>query len=297
MRLGLALIDGDVRSVVIQEDEAIVLPAGAPTPDDAVRDPAALARIRSLTKDAPRQQREALSLKAPLTRFNRDILCTGWNYTDHFHESQGRREGQDPVAMPLHPTFFSKGPQTVIGPYDPLSYDPRISTQWDYEAELAVVIGTAGRSIPEDKAMDHIAGVLIANDVSQREVQRAHGGQWLKGKSMDGTMPIGPWLTTWDEVTDVHDLEISFDLNGVRMQSANTGEMAFSVPRIIAELSWGMTLHPGDVVLTGTPSGIGNARTPQVFLKEGDLLVTRIGGLGELRNRVELAPLGDYEQG
>jgi 2-keto-4-pentenoate hydratase/2-oxohepta-3-ene-1,7-dioic acid hydratase in catechol pathway len=297
MKVGLASIDGSIRSVVIGEPDVIILPLGAPTPDDVVRSPAALAQARSLALHAPRQDRDSVHLLAPLRAFNRDILCTGWNYWDHFFESAGRRQGQEPAEAPEHPTFFTKGPLSLTGPYEPIPFDPTISVQWDYEAELAIVIGKAGRSIPESRAAEHVAGVLVANDISQRDVQRAHGGQWLKGKSLDATTPIGPWLTTWDEVADVQDLDISFELNGVLMQSASTSEMAFSISRVIAELSWGMTLLPGDLILTGTPSGIGNARTPQEFLTEGDLLVTRIGGLGELRNRVAVASLSEYVAG
>ncbi len=221
------------------------------------------------------------------------MLCTGWNYLDHFWESAGKREGQDPDALPEHPTFFTRGPDSVTGPNDDIGWDGEISQRWDYEVELALVIGRAGRSIPEEHAFAHVAGYLVANDVSQRDVQRAHGGQWLKGKSMDATMPIGPWLTTADEI-DPADLELTLTRNGEVLQSASTGEMAFSIPRIIAELSRGMTLRPGDLVLTGTPSGIGNAREPQVFLQPGDEIVSTVAGLGSLRNRIVAADLSSY---
>ncbi|MGV0645787.1 fumarylacetoacetate hydrolase family protein [Mycolicibacterium sp. XJ2546] len=233
----------------------------------------------------------SVALAAPLSQFNRDILCTGWNYVDHFYESSGKREGQDPARMPDRPTFFSKGPQTVIGPFDPIAYDDRISEKWDYEAEFAILIGRAGRSIREEDAWDHVFGLLLANDVSQRDLQRAHGGQWLKGKSIDRTMPIGPWITTADELPAIADLPIECELNGVVVQQATAGQMAFSIGRIIAELSWGMTLNAGDLILTGTPSGVGNAREPALFLGAGDILVTRGGPLGALRNVVTPTPL------
>lgn len=224
-------------------------------------------------------------LLAPLTRFNRDVLCTGWNYWDHFEESRGKREGQD-VDRPDHPTFFTKGPDTVIGPVDDIAFDPELSRKWDYEAEVALVIGRDGRSIPAERAWEHVFGFVVANDVSQRDLQRAHGGQWLKGKSIDATMPLGPWITTVDEVADPYDLRIRCELNGQLMQDASTAQVAFRFEQLIAELSLGMTLRAGDIVLTGTPSGIGNARDPQVFLAEGDVVVTRVEGLGTLRNRV-----------
>jgi len=295
MRIGLARVDGALRSFVVDGDTAVLLEAGAPTPDDVVRDPSARARAEALVGGGERRSLEDLELVAPLQRFNRDVLCTGWNYWDHFYESAGRREGQDPAAAPEHPTFFTRGPLSVTGPHDVIPIDPALSEQVDYEAELAIVIGRGGRSIPEEHALEHIAGALIANDVSQRDLQRAHGGQWLKGKSIDATMPIGPWLTTWDEAQAMLPLEIALELNGVTMQSASTADMAFALPRIIAELSRGMTLQPGDLIITGTPSGIGNARTPRVFLADGDVVVTRIAGLGELRNTVQTADLTGYD--
>ncbi|USX54867.1 fumarylacetoacetate hydrolase family protein [Lentzea sp. HUAS12] len=252
--------------------------------------------VDDVVRGAPVVRTEALPLaevrlESPLHRFNRDVLCTGWNYWDHFEESAGKREGQDPASRPLRPTFFTKGPDTVIGPFDPIAYDPSLSQKWDYEAEIAMVIGRDGRSIPEQKALDHVFGFLVANDVSQRDLQRAHGGQWLKGKSLDATMPLGPWLTTTDSV-DLSGMRVQCEVNGVLLQDASSTQMAFSFAQIIAELSEGMTLRAGDVVLTGTPSGVGNARDPQVFLRDGDVVVTRVSGLGELRNTVTLTDLG-----
>lgn len=133
--------------------------------------------------------------------------------------------------------------------------------------------------------MEHVWGYCLANDISQRDLQRRHGGQWLKGKSIDATMPLGPWLVPADEIdpTDVH---LECIVNGTTLQSASTRLMAFSIPELIAELSFGMTIRPGDVLLTGTPSGVGNAREPQIFLHEGDEVIVRGRGLGELRNRM-----------
>ncbi|MCC9307782.1 fumarylacetoacetate hydrolase family protein [Kitasatospora sp. RB6PN24] len=289
MKLASVSVGGARRTGVVLEPEAAValLPQVVGTVDDLVRGgPTALDAARSALTGAPTVPLSEVRLEAPLRRFNRDVLCTGWNYTDHFEESQGKRGGQDPVTRPARPTFFTKGPDTVIGPVDDIAFDARLSDQWDYEAEIALVIGRDGRSIPEEKAREHVFGYLVANDVSQRDLQRAHGGQWLKGKSIDATMPLGPWLTTADEVTEPDDLRVQCEVNGVLLQNASSSDMAFSFGRIIAELSQGMTLRAGDVILTGTPSGIGSARDPQVFLREGDLVVTRVSGLGELRNRV-----------
>ncbi|MET9232104.1 fumarylacetoacetate hydrolase family protein [Lentzea sp. NPDC003310] len=280
MRLASVTVDGVRRGGVVDGDSIALLTC---TVDDVVRGAQVETReVLPLTE---------VRLESPLHRFNRDVLCTGWNYWDHFAESAGKREGQDPVERPLRPTFFTKGPDTVIGPSDPIAYDPSLSQKWDYEAEIAMVIGRDGRSIPEEKALDHVFGFLVANDVSQRDLQRAHGGQWLKGKSLDATMPLGPWVTTIDSV-DVTDLRVQCEVNGVLLQDASSAQMAFSFARIIAELSHGMTLRAGDVILTGTPSGVGNAREPQLFLRAGDVVVTRVSGLGELRNTVTPTDLG-----
>jgi 2-keto-4-pentenoate hydratase/2-oxohepta-3-ene-1,7-dioic acid hydratase in catechol pathway len=235
----------------------------------------------------------AVTVLAPLRRFNRDILCTGWNYWDHFYESQGKREGQD-VPKPAAPTFFTKGPDVVIGPTDDIAFDPELSAKWDYEAEIVVIIGKQGRSIPQERALEHIFGYCLANDVSQRDLQRRHGGQWLKGKSIDSTMPLGPWIASRDRV-DLGKVQLELDLNGTRMQQAMASQMAFGVDVLISELSFGMTLHAGDVLLTGTPSGVGNAREPPVYLADGDEVIVRATGLGELRNRIRALPLSQYQ--
>ncbi|GGQ26641.1 2-keto-4-pentenoate hydratase/2-oxohepta-3-ene-1,7-dioic acid hydratase in catechol pathway [Actinomadura coerulea] len=276
--IGLVAADGETIAL---------LPPGLGTLDDAVRGgPPALDALAAAAMGAPACPLAEVTLTAPLRHFNRDILATGWNYWDHFDESLGKREGQDPKSRPTRPTFFGKGPGTVIGPYDDIAFDPDLSMKWDYEAEVAIVIGKDGRSIPEETALDHVFGYCVANDVSQRDLQRAHGGQWLKGKSVDATMPLGPWITTADEIADPYALRVQCEVNGKLLQDASTGQVAFRFERLIAELSLGMTLRAGDVVLTGTPSGIGNARDPQIFLADGDVVVTRVDRLGELRNRV-----------
>lgn len=282
MKIASLTVDGVRRAGLVDAAEQSITLLDT-TADDVVRGGPAGARGEVLPLSQVR-------LESPLHRFNRDVLCTGWNYLDHFEESKGKREGQDPVSLPERPTFFTKGPDTVIGPSDDIAYDPAISQKWDYEAEIAMVIGRDGRSIPEEKALDHVFGFLVANDVSQRDLQRAHGGQWLKGKSIDATMPLGPWITTPDEV-DLTGMQVQCEVNGVLLQNASSAQMAFSFARIIAELSHGMTLRAGDVILTGTPSGIGSAREPQIFLRDGDVVVTRVSGLGELRNTVTLTEL------
>jgi 2-keto-4-pentenoate hydratase/2-oxohepta-3-ene-1,7-dioic acid hydratase in catechol pathway len=188
--------------------------------------------------------------------------------------------------MPQHPAFFTKAPTTVNGPFDAVPVHAGVTGKLDWEVELAVVIGTGGINIPEGEAMRHIFGYSVANDVSAREVQRQHGQQWFKGKSLDGHCPMGPWLATADEVPDPNNLRITCRVNGVAKQDSSTSYMYFKIPRIVAELSAGLTLEPGDIILTGTPAGVGHARNPPEFMKQGDVLETEIAGLGLMRNRI-----------
>ncbi len=286
--IGLARIEhqGRPHLAALTETEAVLLPGDAGMVSLIAAGAEGLARADAALADpsAVRLPRDGLAFLSPIDRFRRDILCTGWNYWDHFEEGKGKREGQD-VPKPTAPTFFTKGPDAVIGPYDPIVHDQRISAKWDYEAEMVVIIGKAGRSIPAERAMDHVWGYCLANDVSQRDLQRRHGGQWLKGKSIDGTMPLGPWLVPATGF-DPYAVRLQCLVNGRVMQDASVAQMAFRIPELIAELSFGMTLQPGDILLTGTPAGVGNARDPQVFLGEGDEVIVRGSGLGELRNRL-----------
>jgi len=234
-------------------------------------------------------------LGPPLRRFNRDILCTGWNYWDHFEESKGKREGQDPAETPKHPTFFTKGPDTVIGPFDDIAYDPELSKKWDYEAEVALVFGRDGRDIPEDQAWQHVFGFCVANDVSQRDLQRAHGGQWLKGKSIDATMPLGPWITTVDEIADPYALRIQCEVNGERRQHFSTKDMVFSFGEYLEHLSRDFTFYAGDIISGGTAIGTAADSSPMLkdgtpsnesFINPGDSVEIRSPAIGSLRTRV-----------
>lgn len=296
MKLGTVLTGGVHRAALLLDAEGGVL---APADAGDLRSfieagDAGIAALRTLAvqPNAERFRLADVQVASPITRHRRNILCTGWNYWDHFYESAGKREGQD-VPKPDAPTFFTKSPLCVVGPTDDIAFDPAISAQWDYEAEIVVVIGKTGRSIPRDRAMEHVLGYCLANDVSQRDLQRRHGAQWFKGKSIDGASPIGPWIVFKEDI-DLPSTVLECDLNGELMQHATAAEMAFGIDELVAELSWGMTLEAGDVLLTGTPSGIGNARTPPVFLRDGDEVVVRATELGQLRNRLVATDLHSY---
>jgi 2-keto-4-pentenoate hydratase/2-oxohepta-3-ene-1,7-dioic acid hydratase in catechol pathway len=224
-----------------------------------------------------------VKLLAPIPRPRKNVFCVGWNYADHFEE--GAMARPHVTEMPKHPAFFTKAPTAVTGPYDAIPYHGDVSQQLDWEVELAVVIGRGGINIAEGDAMGHVFGYTVVNDLSWRDVQRRHGQQWFKGKSLDGTLPMGPWIATADEV-DPSDLRVTCRVNGATKQDSSTRHLYFKIPRIIAELSAGMTLEPGDVIATGTPAGVGHARNPPEFMKNGDVVETEIVGLGLLRNSI-----------
>lgn len=206
------------------------------------------------------------------------FLCIGLNYSDHAAETG--------AAIPEHPILFLKANSAVIGPNDDVVM-PRGSTHTDWEVELGVVIGKTAKYVYKEKALDHVAGYCVINDVSERHFQTQLTGQWTKGKSCDTFGPTGPWLVTRDEVADPQNLAMSLDVNGKRMQTGNTSTMIFTVAEIIEHLSGLMTLHPGDVITTGTPPGVGMGMKPEpVYLKVGDVMELTIQGLGQQRQEV-----------
>ncbi|MCP4206262.1 MAG: fumarylacetoacetate hydrolase family protein [Shimia sp.] len=217
-----------------------------------------------------------LRLGAPVSQVGK-YLCIGLNYSDHAEEA-----GMD---IPKEPILFMKATSAIVGPDDPVVL-PRDSEKGDWEVELAVVIGKAAKYVSKEDALTHVAGYTIANDVSERSLQIERGGQWTKGKSCDSFGPLGPWLVTPDEVGDVQDLALSLEVNGERVQTGSTASMVFGVAEIISYLSEMMTLHPGDVIATGTPPGVGMGFKPPRYLRAGDVMELSIEGLGKQRQRV-----------
>jgi 2-keto-4-pentenoate hydratase/2-oxohepta-3-ene-1,7-dioic acid hydratase in catechol pathway len=215
-------------------------------------------------------------LLSPLERVGK-VMAVGMNYRDHIAEV-----GAEPPAQPL---LFGKFPSSIAGPYDPVEIDFDLVTKADYEVELGVVIGRAGRDLSPERALGHVAGYLVANDVSSRNLQFSEA-QWIRSKSFDGFCPIGPWLTTADAVPDPQSLRLWTKVNGELRQSSNTREMLFSVPEILSFCSRGITLHPGDLVLTGTPPGVAMGMPDTPWLRPGDVVECGIEGLGSLRNEI-----------
>jgi 2-keto-4-pentenoate hydratase/2-oxohepta-3-ene-1,7-dioic acid hydratase in catechol pathway len=220
---------------------------------------------------------EEASLHPPIARPGK-IVAIGLNYVDHAEET-----GQ---PIPEVPVVFGKYPNTIIGPGAPIRIPP-IAEQIDYEAELAVIIGRRARNVPESEALEYVFGYTNSNDVSARDLQFSEGGQWTRSKSIDTFCPIGPYVATRDEVPDPHNLYIRAILNGEVVQDGHTSRMIFSVAEIVSFLSQGMTLEPGDIIITGTPPGVGMAREPQLWMKPGDEVSIEIEGLGTLTNPVE----------
>jgi len=223
---------------------------------------------------------------APVPRPRRNIFCVGKNYRDHAAEFA--RSGVDASSggelIPTAPIIFSKVPECVIGHGASISFDPTVSTAIDYEGELAVIIGKGGRGISQSEAMDHVWGYTIINDVTARDFQNRLK-QWHVGKSFDTFCPMGPWAVTREEV-DLADTRLRTWVNGELRQDTNTSLLIFDVPTIIAVLSAGITLYPGDIIATGTPSGVGLGFTPPKYLKHGDVVAIEIDGLGRLENSV-----------
>jgi 2,4-diketo-3-deoxy-L-fuconate hydrolase len=223
-------------------------------------------------------------LAAPLQP-PRNVMCVGRNYLEHAREG-ALATGRE-LKLPSVPTFFTKATTAIAGPDATLQLPSSLSQEYDFEAELAVVIGAKCKDVPEEEALHVVFGYTALNDVTARNLQREHG-QWFKGKSVDECCPIGPWIVTPEEVGDAQALEIAFRLNGREKQRSNTAQMIFTIPRVIAELSKGMTLLPGDIIATGTPGGVGFARRPPEFLADGDVMEVEIENVGVLRNTVSI---------
>ncbi len=224
---------------------------------------------------------EEIHIEAPIPRPKKGIVCLGLNYADHVQEAG--KEAQGSESLPQRPIYFTKSPTTITGPRDDILY-PRVTEKLDYEVELALIVGKEGKYIPEDEVYNHIAGYSVLNDVSARDLQMSHL-QWFKGKSCDTFSPMGPYLVTSDEIADPQRLDICSKVNGETRQSSDTSKMIFDIKKIVSTLSAGMTLEVGDIIATGTPSGVGSAH-PSGFLNVGDIVECAVEGLGSIVNRV-----------
>jgi len=226
----------------------------------------------------------AVTLCAPIPVPRRNIICLGWNYAEHAEESSSAT-GIQLDALPEFPIVFTKATTTVNGPFDNINYDERVSKRLDWEVELGVVIGRQGRHISESQALEHVFGYTVINDISARDLQKRHK-QFFLGKSVDGTCPMGPWIVTADEIENVQALTLRCHVNGELKQQGSTQQQIFNVASIISSLSQVMTLLPGDIIATGTPSGVGFARTPPEYLQPGDVVACSVEQVGTIINAI-----------
>jgi 2-keto-4-pentenoate hydratase/2-oxohepta-3-ene-1,7-dioic acid hydratase in catechol pathway len=226
-----------------------------------------------------------LKLLAPVPESGKNVFCIGRNYLGHVEE--GYRARNLAIDVPQAPQIFTKPRTALAATGDALSFDKSVSDRMDYEGELGIIIGKGGRDIASQDAFDHIFGYTVINDVTARDLQRKHE-QWFKGKGLDQSCPMGPWIVTKDEVPDIEAVEIVTKVNGEIRQSAKVSQMIFDIPTILSELSKGMTLEPGDVIATGTPEGVGYAMATPQYLADGDVVTVSISGIGELTNRITM---------
>ncbi len=248
------------------------------TPD--VLSDEALERIAAIPVDQLPLVQGDPRLGVPLTGIGK-IIAVGFNYVNHAAEMQ--------VELPTEPLIFMKATSALSGPFDDV-IRPRGGDKLDYESELVVVIGTRAQYVSEEDAFDYVAGYTVGHDVSERAFQRERGGQFTKGKSADTFAPLGPWLVTRDSIDDVQNLAVWSEVNGQMRQQGNTADMVFGVAHIVSHLSQFMTLHPGDVIYTGTPAGVGDGMVPPVYLKPGDVVRLGIEGLDEQRQVIAPSP-------
>ena len=238
--------------------------------------PASLDKLRRIDPKSLPNAPKGVRLGAPVGAV-RNFLAIGLNYADHAKEAG--------MPIPPEPIIFAKMPNCIVGPNDDVMV-PKGSSKLDYEVEIAFVIGTRARYVAEKDALSHIAGYCISNDVSERVFQLERAGQWMKGKCCETFGPLGPWLTTRDEIEDVQNLAMSLDVNGERRQTGSTKTMIFGIAHLLHYMSQFMVLEPGDVVATGTPPGVAQGMKPPKFLKAGDVMTLKIEGLGEQKQKV-----------
>lgn len=286
MRIATFLVGGERRVGLVDQAKGTVAPFDL-TVAEAQEGIVALIERQALPATLSPIALDRVQIEAPIPRPRRNIFCVGKNYHEHAHEfaKSGFDSSAAAGAVPKEPIIFSKVPETVIPNQAKVLIDHKVSSAIDYEAELAVIIGKGGRGISKENALDHVWGYTIVNDVTARDLQGRYS-QWLVGKSQDTFCPMGPWAVTKDEI-DITNTAIRCFVNGDLRQNSNTGLLIFDIPTLIATISAGLSLKPGDIIATGTPAGVGIGFSPPKYLKAGDLVRVEIEGIGALENRFE----------
>jgi 2-keto-4-pentenoate hydratase/2-oxohepta-3-ene-1,7-dioic acid hydratase in catechol pathway len=272
MRIGV-LRDHEVVEIDEPRDMLALIDAG----DEGLT----AARSALASSRARAHRLDAVHILSPIPSPRGNVIAIGRNYQAHAEES-ARAGGK--ATEP--PTVFTKAATSVAGPYDDITLDPLLSKQIDWEVELGVIVGPGAKNVARGDGLRHVFGYVALNDVSARDIQFGWGGQYFKGKSLDGYCPIGPWIVTRDEIPDPQSLRLSLHVNGVQKQDGTTSDMIYPVGAVIEWVSIGMTLLPGTIIATGTPDGVGFARTPPEFLQPGDVMETEVESIGGLRNRI-----------
>ncbi|NJK81076.1 MAG: fumarylacetoacetate hydrolase family protein [Chloroflexaceae bacterium] len=284
MKLATYTAGMEQRLGVVEGDTIIDITSVAPDMLTLIDGGAALLdQVRAALPDAPRTPLTDVQLLAPIPRPRKNIVCLGMNYAAHAYES-ARARGK-PEVLPEHPVFFTKATSAINHPGGTIPYNANVSAQIDWEVELAFIIGRRGTNIAAEDALGYVFGYTILNDISARDLQTRHL-QFYRSKSLDGAAPLGPWIVTADELADPHALGLRLRLNGETMQDATTADLIFNIPAIIATLAHGATLEPGDIISTGTPSGVAMGMNPPRWLVPGDVLEAEIDGIGVLVNTV-----------
>ena len=293
MKLATCRHNSEVRLAVVQAD-SILLPAtcpGWPPEVDSMLQvidhcERYLPDLHRLVRNAGPERwitRDAVELLSPIPRPRQNMMCLGWNYMDHVEETT--RKMLEAPKLPKHPVVFTKSVTSMNGPYAEIPVNLEVSDKMDWEVELGVIIGTPGQGIAREHALRHVFGYTVINDVSARDLQKRHR-QFFLGKSLAGACPMGPWIVTADEIPDPQALDLTCRVNGQVKQRSNTRHQIFDTATVIETLSRGMRLEPGDIIATGTPSGVGYVRNPPEYLLPGDVVECEIESIGTIRNTV-----------
>ncbi len=293
MRLATCKYNKQIQAAIVQSD-SVLLPAICPEWDEGLHSMLqvidncdhSLQTLQALAKKATKEQwlpLDSVQLLSPIPRPRQNIMCLGWNYTEHVEETSGKT--LEAPKLPKYPIVFTKAASSMNGPYADIPVNLEVSDKMDWEVELAVIIGKGGTGIKKEDALAHVFGYSIINDVSARDIQKRHK-QFYLGKSFTGACPMGPWIVTADEISDPQLLNLSCRVNGVNKQDSNTKYQIFDVATVIESLSKGMMLEAGDIIATGTPSGVGYVRTPPEYLMPGDVVECEIENIGIIRNPI-----------
>jgi len=293
MRIATCSYNDQVHLAIVQED-SVFFPATHPQwPDDISTmlqlidaGEQSLQDLQKLIVTARHSEWLPLAdveLLSPIPRPRQNVMCLGWNYIEHVEETSGK--AIEAPKLPKYPIVFTKAASSMNGPFADIPVDLEVSNKMDWEVELAVIIGKTGQKISKKDALDHVFGYSVINDVSAREIQKRHK-QFFVGKSFTGACPMGPWIVTKDEIADPQNLNIKSWVNNDLKQDSNTQFQIFDIASVIETLSRGMTLEAGDIIATGTPSGVGYVRTPPEYLMPGDVVDCEVEGIGRISNPI-----------